>query len=305
MPEGPEIIITTQYLISKLKNKIIKEINIIGGRYTHEKLDGIDLIKNKLLKVSGIDSKGKFMWMKLTDEDNKDIYLLNTFGMTGRWSFTYDKSARLKIVVKSNKENKTYNLFFIDQRNFGTIQFTENISELDKKINKLAPDILKTNMTDSNLIIMINKLIDKYNSKKNKKDLNIVKVLMDQELLVSGIGNYLVAEILYDAKINPHRSILSLNDNEIKTLAHSMRAIPKYAYYDNNSGYMEYFKSFMTKHSDRIDKGIFPNFHSDIKPLKDFKFKVYQKKKDPYDNEVINDVIVKNRTIHWVPTVQL
>ena len=42
----------------------------------------------------------------------------------------------------------------------------------------------------------------------------LVKVLMDQQALVSGIGNYLVAEILYDAKLNPHRELDKLSNKE-------------------------------------------------------------------------------------------
>ena len=62
MPEGPEVIISTQYLNKKLKNKKITNIKVISGRYTHQKLQGINLLKNKNLSIKKVTSKGKFIW---------------------------------------------------------------------------------------------------------------------------------------------------------------------------------------------------------------------------------------------------
>ena len=154
-------------------------------------------------------------------------------------------------------------------------------------------------MTDVALSIMINDFI-----KKTRKNLNVVKVLMDQNGIVSGIGNYLVAEILYDAKINPHKKLTDLTAKKILQLAHSMKKIVKRAYYDNKTGYMDNFKNFMAKHKERVDKNIFPNYHPDIKIGTGFQFKVYGQETDPKGNKVKQDNIIKDRTIHWVPKIQ-
>jgi DNA-formamidopyrimidine glycosylase len=308
MPEGPEILITTQYLKTKTRKKTIKSFEIISGRYTHEKMKGIELTKNTPMTVISIDSKGKFMWFKLKDKNDKIIYLLNTFGLTGKWSFISDEtenrqqvtSGRFKMTIQSRTQaGKTYDLFYIDPRNFGTIEFTDKKEVLQKKLDKLAPDILKNEMSNNDLANMLKKYRDK--TRKNK---NLVKVLMDQNAIVSGIGNYLVAEILYDAKLNPHRGLDDLSDDEILDLAKSMRRIAKRAYYKNTSGYMNHFNLFMKNHSDRVDSGIFPNYHPDIKTKTKFEFKVYQQKTDPNGYEVQNDEIVKGRTIHWVKEIQ-
>lgn len=301
MPEGPEIAITEQYLKTKIKRKKVESVKILSGRYTHQKLKGFELTKNTPLEIINIGSKGKFLWIKFTDVSGKPIYMMNSFGMTGRWSFTEDPNARIEFVITSNTTpDKTYNLYYVDDRNFGTIEFTDSEMVLNKKLDKLAPDILKTTMTDDELVGMMKTLI----ARSGRKKLNLVKVLMDQEMLVSGIGNYLTAEILYDAKLNPHRNLNDLSETEMKRLAHSMRKIVKYAYYDNTTGYMQHFKIFMKTHSDRIDKGVFPDYQPDIKPIKNFKFKVYQKDVDPLGNPVQKDEIIKDRTIHWVKEVQ-
>lgn len=301
MPEGPEIIIATQYLKTKINKKKILSVEVLSGRYTHQHLKGITLLKNTTpLTVETIDSKGKFLWMKLKDKNNTDVYMLNTFGLSGRWSFNEDKSARVVFTIQSKTNpDKQYKLYFVDPRNFGTLEFSRDQLDVQKKLDRLAPDILKDGLRDDDMIT----LIENYN-KKTRKDKNLVKVLMDQEAIVSGIGNYLVAEILYDAKLNPHRSLNDLSNDEIHTLAHSIRKIAKEAYYNNGSGYMEYYETFMSTHSQRIDDGIFPNYHPDIKSKKNFTFKVYQQKYDPFGNKVENDEIVKGRTIHWVKNIQ-
>ena len=306
MPEGPEIVITTQYLKSKIYKKKMESVKVLSGRYTHEGLKGLYLTDSKqpsdLLTIDEINSKGKFMWMKMTDSKGKVIYMLNTFGMTGRWTFHKDSSCRVKFVIKSKSDStKTYDLYYADPRNFGTIEFTSDEKVLQEKLNRLAPDVLKTIMSDDDLVGMIKRYTEK--TRKNK---NLVKVLMeDQGAIVSGIGNYLIAEILYDAKLNPHRTLDDLSDAEIKSLAHSIRKIAKYAYYDNDVGYMDYHKDFMKTHAQKVDSGDFPNYHPDIESNKQFRFKVYQKKKDPHDNPVENDEIIKGRTIHWVKEVQV
>lgn len=301
MPEGPEVLITSQYLKTKLKKKKIESVEVLSGRYTHQNLKGLNLTNNAPLTVDTIDTKGKFLWMKLLDKSNNTIYMMNTFGMSGRWSFHENQnSCRIKFVIQSNTDpSKKYDLYYIDARNFGTMEFTSNEQILQKKLNKLAPDVLKTNMSDNDLLTAI-----RHFNSKSKKNKNLVKVLMDQEAIVSGIGNYLVAEILYDAKLNPHRDLKDLSEEEMKTLAHSIRKIAKLAYYNNVSGYMDHFKIFMKTHSERVDQGIFPNYHPDIKSNKKFTFKVYQQSRDPLGNNVENDEIVKGRTIHWVKNIQ-
>jgi formamidopyrimidine-DNA glycosylase len=221
--------------------------------------------------------------------------------MTGRWGFYTDNSARIRFRIccetKSGKTKK-YNLYYIDPRNFGQINFYTDYEDLKKRIDKLAPDVLKSNLSDNEVVNLINNFIS-----SSKKDKNIVKVLMDQNAIVSGIGNYLAAEILYDAKLSPHNLLDKLTNKEKKKLANSIRKITKQSYYDNRTGYMDNYSKFMTDHPVKIDNKIFPNYHPDIKAKK-FEFKVYNQDTDPNGNKVKKESILKGRTFHWVPKVQ-
>jgi formamidopyrimidine-DNA glycosylase len=302
MPEGPEILITAQYLATKVRKREIEEIEILSGKYSRTGIKGQSLINQTPLTINSIDSKGKFMWFDMTDKNGKKLFMLNTFGLTGRWSFNKDNNSRIGFSMRSNSDkSKMYHMYFIDNINYGTIEFTDNESVLQSKLDKLAPDLLKSNISNDQIVHRFNQI-----KSKSRKDLNLVKILMDQELIVSGIGNYLVAEILYDAKLNPHRKLNELSHVELMRLAQSMRKVAKYAYYNNNSGYMEYFPDFMKTHSEKIDNGDFPDYQPDvvIPENEHFVFNVYQKKYDQSGNLIQKDEIVKGRTIHWVPDVQ-
>jgi len=284
MPEGPEILLTAQYLNKCLVNKEITCIEVLSGRYIKNKLIGL----NKLvypLKVINVLSKGKFLWFNLIDNNSETVYLMNTFGLTGLWSNEFDEYSRVKI----NTSHKSY--YYSDMIGYGTLKFVFTKKELDKQLNNLAPDILQSNMNSKQMV----ELIEDFIKNTKKRDTNIVKVLMDdQSAILSGIGNYLIAEILYDAKINPHRNIDELDEQELKNLVKSIRKISKNSYVNGATEYTKHFK-----------KEIYEEYFKDVKTTKKFYFKVYKQDKDPKGNKVVKDTIIKGRTIHWVKEVQV
>lgn len=308
MPEGPEVTITSQYLNKKLSGNVLKNIKIIAGRYTHQKLKGWDLVKNSQLKFVEARVKGKFMYVKFIrihknkggNKEKEIVYMMNSYGMTGRWTFEKTSNTRISFDIKGKKRK----LYFNDQRNFGTVVFTEDESVLQEKLNKLAVDLLKSGFTQKQMEDHIHEFIKKKSKSKGNK--NIVAMLMTQDRgLGSGIGNYLCAEILYDAKISPHRDITSLNKKEIKSLAKSIRTIMKKAYVNNTTPYLDHVFLFVEKHYKYIKKGTFPDPYPDIKLRnKEFEFKVYQQETDPKGNPVSTDIIFQKRTTWWVKKVQ-
>jgi formamidopyrimidine-DNA glycosylase len=101
----------------------------------------------------------------------------------------------------------------------------------------------------------------------------IVKILMEQEdnnAIGSGIGNYLVAEILYDAKISPHKTLVEIykNDKLIKSLTKSIKYITKLSYTTSINEYSGQYKEFY----DYIKEGKYDKFHDDIKLKKNDNF---------------------------------
>lgn len=296
MPEICEVCLTSQYL-SKIIGMFITKITALHGRYVKNDIKGLKNIEFPL-KIINIETKGKFLWMTLQNPKKEQIYMMNTFGLTGAWSFEKFKVNNIKIGIKT--KNEKLNLYFSDIRNFGTIQFTDDYKIVKSKLDKLAPDILQNDMSEKEFICIV-----KSPKIQNKK---IVIVLMSQEKrngIISGLGNYLVPEILYYAKLSPHRLISSLSANDIKNLYNSVRYMLRLCYMYNDTKYIEHLSEFLSEHTNNIKNKIFPNYLNDVKiSRKTLQFNVYRKKQDLLGNEIIGEEIIKNRTTYWCPSVQ-
>lgn len=286
MPEGPEVALCAEILSKYFQDKRLDSFDFLAGRFKRKPPLGYRAFRRALpARVLEIDSKGKFMWFKLKSlATNKIWWIWNTFGLTGIWSFELNPyiKARLRFGTKPSV------VYFSDVRNFGTIKFSNSEDAFNHKIAKIAPDFLKS---------------DNFNIRKvHKYSQPIVKILMDQTKVGSGIGNYLAAEILYRAKISPWREGKSLTIPELARLDYWIRYTIKLAYTHNSTGYMIYLEPEASKIR-RHD------YHSNIKlHNRKFQFKVYRRKFDPKGNPVKADHIVgstkSKRRTYWVPKVQ-
>lgn len=296
MPEVCEVRLTAQYLSSLIGDSITK-IKVLSGRYLNKDIKGLGELKFPL-KIKDIQTKGKFMWMTLKHEDTI-CYLMNTFGLTGKWMIDEEiEFSHVEITVKSS--TKTHLLYFADMRNFGTIEFTKDKKMLEKKLNKLAPDLLQQDFTEQ-------EMYERFQSLKNKKK-NLVSVMMSQEAkggIGSGLGNYLVPEILYRAQLSPHRTISSLTKQEIYTLSKTIKHVLKLCYLTNETKYISHLNKFLTKHQRHVDDEKFPDYHIGTKIGKEkFQFLVYGRKFDNDENPVSAEKIIGGRTTYWVKKIQ-
>jgi formamidopyrimidine-DNA glycosylase len=279
MPEVSEVALTTDILNKYLKGKKLIAIKIDSGRYAKKPPEGLSDFKKKLpLKLVKVDSIGKFIWFEFKT-GKSSWYIWNTLGLTGMWSVALKPNSYRLAFKFSNRV-----IYYSDTRNFGTFKFTSDTAALNKKIKELTPDFLKT----SNFSLV----------KVQKYKMPIVKILMDQKKVGSGLGNYLTAEILYRAKISPHRLGTKISNRELVTLKYWIKYVVKLAYIDNHTGYMVNLE----EDADKIKR---KKYHPKIKIReRTFKFMVYRRKTDPYGNRVKADKIIGGRSTYWVPSVQ-
>jgi len=300
MPEVVEVCATGLYLNHFLSNKKIIKMNILSGRYTRHNMSGYnDFVKVLPVIIESVNTKGKFLWITAI-KDNLEYYILNTFGLEGEWTFVESKHSAVEIEVEDN--DKVSKIYFSDTRNFGTMEITSDFSVLDKKLKKLGPDLLKEQFTCDQFYDRLKVLTQK---NKNKP---IVKVLMDQTAgtgIGCGIGNYLSVEILYKAKISPHKKIGDLIKNRIlcDELAIAIKYVIKQSFMQNDIGYMGHIDTKISKwfnaNKEKYD------YHPEIKLNKgNFTFNVYRQDKDSLGNEVVGDKIITGRTTYWVPNIQ-
>ena len=176
--------------------------------------------------------------------------------------FTYNKLKHNDITFYIGNTE----LYFNDYRHFGTISFCLDINCLNAKLNSLGIDIFSKEFTYNKLNHIIKK------SKQN----NIIAVFLMNQKKISGIGNYLRSEILYDALINPFIELKDLTDSNIKKLFNSILKISKLSYKSQKKGFV-----------------------NEKKYTENYTFQIYQQKKT-FKNENVLSKMINGRTIFYI-----
>ena len=168
-------------------------------------------------------------------------------------------------------------LYFFDTLSFGTLSVMDK-TELSKKLQKLGPDIMDDS-TDFDVFL------EKVDEKPNEK---IGNVLMDQTVL-SGIGNYLRAEVLYLSKVNPFRKVKDLSKKELERIYENCKILTL----------GEYDRNLLKKYKFNIKQALPYDY--------DRLFFVYMQDTDIYGNKVLKKELYKGsqkRFIYYVDHIQ-
>lgn len=184
MPELAELRLTADYINQEAKNRIfysVKKNPVHKGKEVEVPFRGFTI---------SAESRGKELLLTLTQVNSQyQVKLLMTMGMSG-----YFKWVDVGVLSKHSHlrfQSENGSLDFIDVRRFGKWKLVEDWSE-DR-----GPDPTREHQA----------FVDNVKANLNRKDFDkpICEVLMNQKWF-NGIGNYLRAEILYRADINPFMS---------------------------------------------------------------------------------------------------
>jgi formamidopyrimidine-DNA glycosylase len=170
-------------------------------------------------------------------------------------------------------------LYFTDMLSFGTLKL-ESLEELDKKLKSIGPEIIDSKTTSFDVFKQ------RINSQRDKP---IGIVLMNQKL-ISGIGNYLRAEGLWLAKISPHRLVKNINDKLLKKIYDCLIQLV----------WADYKYDYAVSHGIINKKSKFAFDYGRT-------FFVYMEEEDIYGNKVKVDELFEGsqkRFIYWVPKLQ-
>lgn len=266
MPEIVEVFLTSVELHEKLIGKVLKNIVILK----EDKTKGFENYLQYLpSKVTGVYSKGK----KILFYFDKFI-IGTTLAMEGHWGYE---------ILNDLKHTKLYLefcdlcLYYDDTRCFGRNVFIKSQEELNDFLKDIGIDLLR----ERQLVTREKWFAELKNSRISNKC--ICDFLLEQKKF-AGIGNYLRAEILYDAKINPFRKLKDLTDEELLTLRYSIFRIIDEAY---------------------LGKGLtIASYSTPSGTLGVYKCKVYGNSTDPNGNPVIKEKTKGDRMIHYVPNIQ-
>lgn len=246
MPEGPEGATVRDELKSTIVGKSITNF-IINSSYKI-----IDVHKLSVPnKITTVESYGKKVLIYC-----QNIIIIFSLGMTGRFMYQSTKHSKILFDFDDGRQ-----LSFEDSRGFGNVEMTDTLEPL---FNKLGPDLLAHAMSESTWIAKY-KWMSLFKAQKYA-NWKICKALQDQGI-VSGIGNYLSSEILYYSGIHPERTLNTITNDEWERLRVSAHKIILLSY----------------KHGGlTINSYIAPNGNLGTYPAA-----VYNKKEDPYGNPVV------------------
>lgn len=200
MPEGAEVRVTADWLRERLVGSILRHVQVIGGRFAKQPIVNIADANNE--KIVDVRCKGKVIVVDLEGETS----LVSTLGMTGRWSSQPDKHAAVVLHVEKPPTRGMRPLYFVDQRRFGNLKIVDT-SEANAKLDELGWDPLADPTGHWIAYHRLNKRTKKF----------ICEVLLEQSVF-AGVGNYVRAEALYRAEIDPWSTIATLSDERWKRL---------------------------------------------------------------------------------------
>lgn len=239
MPEVNEVRLMADLIRKKIKGSIIRKLLIHAGRYkTKNHLEGkSEFMKLLPLKVLDVKTKGKLIYIIF----EKNVYLISKLGLMGSWIYNkrgtdkyafsdtmkeyskYGDKEQVDSYIKNalNHLNIEFvtdsgSMYYSDVLSYGTLKFVFDDVELHKYLAELGPDIMEETTTFEVFEerILLKKNLDK----------PIGNVLVNQKV-ISGIGNYLRADILYISKVNPFRKVKTLDSKELKTIYESSKIL--------------------------------------------------------------------------------
>lgn len=247
MPEGPEVKVVVDELQVLVGQKLLNMNNYAGNVYGAESLTHI-----RDMLVQEIICKGKNIYIVFDNE-----YVLHIHLMLGGSLWVYEEDININCVVMFRFSE--YSLCLRDSINLAKVKiFTP--SQFEKHIGAVGVDIYEMTRDEFNQFL------------KKKMNSQVHLALTDQKV-ISGIGSYLKAEILYDAGIYPFTKIRDLTSQERDSLFDSIKSI-----------------------SDEIyKKGASEKHKSDSSGNGKYKFKVYKQK------SVDGKPVKKEKGIYYVP----
>lgn len=260
MPELAEVETVRKHLDQVMRGQKIKEVVLDEQDRFVFAFTKPALLRKALTgaKVTGSGRKGKYFWLEL----DRRPWPVFHMGMTGKISILRPPGAhapkaatpalwegiQLRSPVKGAEPEPERLWFsrlimklqngaevaFIDPRRFGRIWLADD-PLAHPRLKKLGPDPLGEFPAAKELY-----------EKLKKRKVAIKALLLDQKVF-AGIGNYLADEILFQARLSPHRKASELSSTDVARLRRVMMAVLKKAV-SLDADYERFPKSWLFHH---------------------------------------------------------
>jgi len=157
--------------------------------------------------ITGTSRLGKNCFLAL---DSGQVLVLH-FGMTGDVSAYRDEPDAPRFTrVALHLADSGLRLAFIDPRKFGRIRLADSVIA-HQKAKKIGPDALDITSTELH--------------QKLARRKTLLKPLLLDQSITAGLGNWIVDEVLFQAKIHPERPGTSLTEKEGQALHSAVQLV--------------------------------------------------------------------------------
>ncbi|CAA7028569.1 unnamed protein product [Microthlaspi erraticum] len=222
MPELPEVEAGRRAIEENCLGKKIMRVIIADDSKVIDGISPSNFQTSVLGKtIVSARRKGKNLWLELDSPPFPSFQ----FGMAGAIYIKgvavtkYKRSA----VTDSEEWPSKYSKFFVeledglelsftDKRRFAKVRLLENPASM-RPISVIGPDALLEPMT-----------LDEFEKSLAKKKMTIKPLLLDQGF-ISGIGNWIADEVLYQARIHPLQTASSLSKEQCEALHTSIKEV--------------------------------------------------------------------------------
>jgi formamidopyrimidine-DNA glycosylase len=277
----------------------------LNGRYKKKgPFENYEKLKNNLpLKLLDVKTKGKLLYLIF----NNNLFLVIRFGLVGGWCYLknnsnnydytdiykdykkYGDKERMDTYMKNSLKHLNFEivtnegkLYYYDILSYGTLKCIDEVVELNNLLNTLGPDIMDISTT---LEVFKNQILKKNNLKKA-----IGNVIVNQKI-ISGLGNYLRADILWLSKINPFREVKDVSNTEFELIFNNCKILT-WGIYNETKAYKLKILNKNTK---------LPSYYNRL-------FFIYMQENDIYGNKVVKKELYdggQKRFISYVPCIQI
>ncbi len=199
MPELPEVETYRRFLDELVVGQTIAAFEVLDA---HVLAMPEDTLRQALVgrTIAGTSRLGKNCFLLL---DDGRVLVLH-FGMSGDIGAYRDAADAPRFTrVALHLADSGLRVAFIDPRKFGRLRLAESVAAY-QQAKKLGPDALELTVAE---------LTDKLARRKT-----LIKPLLLDQHLTAGLGNWIVDEVLFQAKVHPERTGNGLSAAEVKRL---------------------------------------------------------------------------------------
>lgn len=261
MPEGPETLHQVDFINGLFKGGVSNYTLIQVKKITKRFRFDINDFKTALdQQVISITCKGKFYFLHF----GGGVDVVCHQGMKGKWSDVENSNSHVELAFMrhdaDDNDDEAIVLLYFNNVRLGDFQVYVNKSDHVANIkNSLAGDFIGDHQITVETFL---KNFDQFTHRKRLRD-----ILFDQHGVCSGLGNYLIAEIMYEMRLHP----------DVK--AGKLTKVMRVALFETCRNIV---RGFYAKNRAKV---------------------VYGQEIDPLGNAV-EQKTVGGRTAHWVPKLQ-